>query len=197
MKARTHRNGFTLIELAFAVALMAIVVVKLTIVVKQAREIHGRETEAMALEDQAYQVLDRIVYAIIGADAGTLDPTANFPFFANGLEYKISLGVEGGETIWSDVEFIGLGADRSQLRWGQAMGKAEEKIVVWCNTVSELIEDEIANGIDDNGNEMKDETGLTFTVVGDTVTIILTLERPGENGEPVQRTVETVVTCRN
>jgi len=77
------------------------------------------------------------------------------------------------------------------------MGTTEERLVTWCNNVSELVEDELANGIDDNENEMSDETGLTFTVVGEMVTIILTLERPGRGGELIQKTVETVVTCRN
>ena len=77
------------------------------------------------------------------------------------------------------------------------MGTPEEQLVTWANNVSELVEDELANGIDDNENEMKDETGLTFTVVGDTVTIILTLEREGPGGDIIQKTVRTEVTCRN
>jgi len=181
----------------FAIALMAIIVAKLTIVAREASELHGRETASMALEDKAYQVLDRIVYAIIGADAQTLDPTAIFPFFAAGLEYKISLGVEDGETIWSPVEFIGVGEDSSQLRWGRNLGEEEELFVVWCNAVSSLIEDEIENGSDDNDNALVDETGLTFTVKDESVTIILTLEGTDKDGEVQRQTVQTVVTCRN
>jgi len=190
-------GGFTLIELMFAVALLAIIVLKLTIVVKEAQEIHGRETTQMALEDKAYQVLDRIVYAIIGADAETLDPTAIFPFFAAGLEYKISMGVEDGETIWGPVEYIGVEEGSSELRWGQNLGESDERFVVWCSNVSDLLDEELENGTDDNGNTLVDETGLTLTVREDSVTIILTLEGVGKGGEVNRQTVETLVTCRN
>lgn len=197
MNLRHRRSGFTLIELLFAVALLAVVLVKLTIVVKEATEAHGRETTEMALEDQAYRVLDRISYALIGADAQTLDPAAAFPFFAAGMEYKISMGVEDGETVWSDPEYIGLGEDPSQLQWGQNLGLTSERIVVWCNTVSDLVEGEIENGADDNANDLTDETGLTFTIREQSVEIILTLERTGKEGKSVRKTVRTVVVPRN
>ncbi|MEW6071984.1 MAG: type II secretion system protein [Planctomycetota bacterium] len=194
---RRDRRGFTLLELIFAIGLLTFVVIKLTIVLSEAREVHSRETAAMTLEDRAREILDRVSYALIGADAGTLDPAASFPFFAHGLEYKISLGIEDGETVWSDVEYIGLAEGSPELRWGRHMGEPDEEIVVWCRNVAELIEDELANGADDNGNEMADETGLTFTMVGDTVTILLTLETAGDAGGNPQCTVETKVTCRN
>jgi hypothetical protein len=42
-----------------------------------------------------------------------------------------------------------------------------------------------------------DEKGLSFEVDGPMVRITLTIERPGPDGKPVTKTLETRVTCRN
>jgi prepilin-type N-terminal cleavage/methylation domain-containing protein len=191
------RRAYTLIELVIAVTLLGTVMVKLTMVVHEASRAHGRETGSMALEDQARQILDRITYALVGASADTLDPTASFPFFTSGLEYTISFGIQDGEAVWSEPEYIGLVGGTSQLCWGRNIGEANERLVVWCNAVSELVEDEIDNGADDNLNDLTDESGLTFTIRDNSVSIILTLERVDKNGVALQKTVQTMVTPRN
>ena len=99
--------------------------------------------------------------------------------------------------MWSDQERIGLADNHTQLVWSQNPGKDEELRVVWCNLVGRYLEGELANGTDDNGNELIDEQGLSFSLQGDQVSIRLTLERQGPDGSFVQKTVETTVTCRN
>jgi len=173
-----RQSGFTLIELMIALVLMTVLFVKLTMVVDQASKAHQRETLAMALEDQAILVLDRVSFAIIGSDADTLIPGPEAPFFTPEIEYQISLGVEDGEVVWSDPETIGLDADDpALLYWGKNKDALDERVVVWCRTVAEFMKDEILNGTDDNLNGITDETGLSFVVNGDSVTIRLTLER--------------------
>ena len=53
------------------------------------------------------------------------------------------------------------------------------------------------NGVDDNGNGLIDEQGLAFTIFRNTVTIRLSLLRLSADGQPIEKTVETTVTCRN
>jgi prepilin-type N-terminal cleavage/methylation domain-containing protein len=192
----TRRAGFTLLEVTVAAALLSIVLVKLTIVVSEAQRSHRTEVGNMALDDRAHQVLDRIAYAVMGADRESLFPDNAAPLDQARLKYKISMGVEEGATIWS-FETIGLTADENSVYWAQNEDTFDERRVVWCNTVSELLEDEFLNGEDDNGNTIADEKGLSFVLDGDSVIIRLTLERKGEEGEPVQVSVETTVTCRN
>jgi prepilin-type N-terminal cleavage/methylation domain-containing protein len=198
MAARRHPcAGFTLVEAIIALALIGLVVTKLTLVMGDAQEAHTEETTAMVLEDQAMELIDKIAYAIVGSSAESLDPNPVAPFFSPRMRYMISLGVEDGKAVWSEPEEIGLAAEDGELYWGQNIGAENERRVVWANTVSELLEDELANGEDDNGNELADELGLAFVLDGASVTIRLTLERVDEDENKIQVTRWTSVTCRN
>ena len=83
------------------------------------------------------------------------------------------------------------------MYWGQNPGEASERIVIWANTVSQMLEDEVMNGVDDNQNDLADELGLSFVLDRQSVTIRLTLERTRDEGKRIQVTQSTTVTCRN
>jgi type II secretory pathway pseudopilin PulG len=191
------RAGFTVVETVIALALVGLVLTKLTLVMDEARRAHQEESIAMALEDQAMDLIDRIAYAIVGSSAEKLDPAPIAPFTSAKINFQVSLGVEDGETVWGEPEVIGLSEDGGEIYWGQNVGEVNERLVVWANTVSEMLEDELLNGVDDNGNDLADELGLSFVVDLESVTIRLSLERTHSDGEKTQVTRETTVTCRN
>jgi type II secretory pathway pseudopilin PulG len=198
VRARVRRRGgFTVVETVIVLALIGLVLTKLTLVVDEARRAHMGESVAMALDDQALELLDRISFALVGSVAEALDPVPIAPFHSATINYQVSLGVEDGEPVWSDPEVIGLSEDSGHVYWGQNVGKVNERIVVWANTVSEMLEDELLNGVDDNGNDLADELGLAFVLDGRSVTIRLSLERTRNGDEKIQVTRETTVTCRN
>jgi hypothetical protein len=159
---------------------------------KQFQSTAGR---TMILEDQARLTLDRMAYAIMGAARETIDPGVETPFSSDEIRYEISLGVQDGEVVWGDPEKIWLGETR--LQWAQALGTPDERTAAWSNAVRELLEGELLNGVDDNGNGLTDERGVSFTVEGDMVRIRLCLAQVNDEGQELVRTVETVVTCRN
>ena len=196
-RARVSRSGFTVIETVIALTLIGLVLTKLTLVMDQARRAHEDESLSMALDDQALEVIDRISYALVGSARDKLTPAMEAPFPAAQINYQLSLGVEDGETVWSDPEIIGLAEETGQIYWAQNKGEANERLVVWANTVSEMLEDELMNGIDDNQNELADELGLSFVLAENSITIRLTLERARDEGEKIQVTRETTITCRN
>jgi hypothetical protein len=191
------RAGFTVIETVIALTLIGLVLTKLTLVMDEARRAHEDESLSMALEDQAMELIDRISYALVGAAHDKLTPALESPFYAAEIRYQISLGVEDGEVVWGDPELIGLKEDTGQVYWGQNVGEANERIAVWANTVSDMLEDELLNGVDDNKNDLADELGLSFVLDAKSVTIRLTLERERTGGKKIQVTRETTVTCRN
>jgi len=191
------RAGFTLLEAMIAMTLIGLVLTKLTLVMDEARRAHEQESLAMALEDQAMELVDRISYAIVGAARDKLTPDNAAPLSMDELRYQVSLGVEDGKPVWSDPEMIRLEENTGQLKWGQNVGEVNERVVVWADTVSQMLEDELMNGVDDNGNQLADELGLAFVVDARSVTIRLTLERTGDGGKKIQVTRETTVTCRN
>ena len=124
-------------------------------------------------------------------------PALAAPFPMAEIRYQISMGVEDGVAVWSDPEVIGLSPETGQVYWGQNVGEVNERVVVWANTVSEMLEDELMNGVDDNGNQLVNELGLAFSLDDRSVTIRLSLEREAEEGKNIQVTRETTVTCRN
>lgn len=197
-RARARRRaGFTVIETVISMALIGLVLTKLTLVMDEARRAHQGESAAMQLEDQAMELIDKISYAIVGSSRASLDPALLAPFPMAEIRFQVSLGVEDGKVVWSDPEKIGLEEESGQVYWGQNVGEPNERRVVWANTVSEMLEDELMNGVDDNGNDLVNELGLAFVVDDKSVTIRLSLEREVEEHKRIQVTKETTVTCRN
>ena len=190
------RAGFTLVELTVAIALLALVSVNVTVVVRMSARGQAETMSASVLDDQAQRAMDQISFAIMGASRDRLFPADEMPSDTSRLRYEVNLGVEDGVVVWSDPQLIELSAD-TQLAWRERPGEDDERRVVWCNAVRPFLEGEAVNGVDDNRNGLIDERGLSFVLEGDTVTIRLTLERQGPEGEPVTRTLTSIVTCRN
>jgi len=196
MRVRTQ-SGFTLLEALIVTALLSVAIVKGTMVINSTTRSHSRESSAMMLEDQARRVLDQIGYAIMGSSRESLFPDPLNPFFDTQINYRVSMGVEAGEVIWNAPERIGLAELLTRLTWSENPGEVEERRVVWTNLVSPFLEGEVPNGVDDNGNGLIDESGISFSLEGDAVRIRLSLEKQFSDGSGVTETVETMVTCRN
>jgi len=190
----TSRAGWTLVELLFAAGLTGLVMTKAALVLRDAFGAAGRSTATMHNEDQARAVIDRISFAVMGSNRDTLFPSVE-SVHSKELRYSMSLGLEDGVLVWSDPEEIRL--DGNAVEWRENPGAAEERRVTWTNLVSPLLAGELVNGVDDNGNGLVDEDGLSFVLDGDSVRIRLTLQRPEVVGGTVQQTVESVVYIRN
>jgi hypothetical protein len=195
---RTARAGFTIIEASIAIVLLVIVSIKVTMLLDMAAEAESTDSADIALEDQARRTLDQIAFAIMGANRETLFPDPESPTHSEQVRYEVSLGVQNGEVVWGDPERIGVEAgSETRVVWVENPGEIEERRVVWCNVVRPFLEGEEQNGVDDNGNGLIDETGLSFTLQGNMVWIRLSLERLKSTGEVVTKTIDTRVTLRN
>lgn len=194
MRARAN-SGWTTIEVLIASVLAVVVVGKVALVMDSSFDASAEQSADMFLDDKTEQVLDQIALAIMGSDRGTLLPTID-DVHSSGIKYKFSMGLEGGEVVWSDQEEIEL-EGAADVVWKANPDKDDERRAVWTGLVRPLLEGEIPNGVDDNGNGLIDENGLSFVLDGDSVLIRLTLEREDTDGRIVNRTVEARVTCRN
>jgi hypothetical protein len=188
------RAGWTLIELLLAGLLVTGVMAKAAFVVNEALGLANDQTASMHYEDQARRVMDQIALAVMGSDRDSLLPQIE-ELHTSSIRYSFSLGLEDGEIVWSDPEEIRLGA--GAVEWVENPGAAEERKAVWTTLVSPLLEGEETNGVDDNGNGLIDEDGLSFVLEGQRIVIRLTLRRPEVDGRSVQQTVESIVYCRN
>ncbi|MFT5050183.1 MAG: prepilin-type N-terminal cleavage/methylation domain-containing protein [Chlamydiales bacterium] len=194
---RTSRSGFTLLEIMMAVALLAIVVVKAHGAIGDVNQSLSQQTREIVLEDHARRVLRRIGYEIMGSNRDSLIPVSNAPLSSDDLLYQVNLGIHDGEVVWSDQEEVALQELEGQISWSESPGTPEERRVIWTSLVAPYLEGEIPNGMDDNGNGLIDERGLSFVIDRNSVTVRLTLERQLPGGGVVTQTVQTTVTCRN
>ena len=195
----THgsRSGLTLLELMMAITLLSILMIKAYDAVSVANDVAGDVSNEVVVEDQARRVLRQIAYAVMGANRESLAPDADAPFSTEDLRYQVNLGIQDGEVVWSDPEQIAMNEIDLEVFWKQNPATENERRVVWSQLVSPYLQGEIPNGMDDNGNGLIDEQGLSFTIDRNSVTIRLTLERRTPDGEMTTKTVQTTVTCRN
>jgi hypothetical protein len=196
--ASTTRAAFSVLEVLLTLALLGILVQKAVLIVDGALTVSATDTVDTAMDDQARLLLRRIGFAVMGSQRASLNPTEEQPFDSAEIRYQVHLGIEEGEVVWSDPEKVALSAaDESQLFWSRNPDAPGEQRMVWSNLVAPYLEGELPNGMDDNGNGLIDEKGLSFVVDRNAVTIRLTLERVDPEGRRIARSVETTVTCRN
>ncbi len=191
------RAGFTLIEVVIAVTILAMVAANVLMVERSSSKAYEAGASMSSLDVQLDRTMDRIVLALMAARKDSLTPANNAPLFTWHLDFNQSKGFEDGHEVLGDTERIELLPGPEQIVWKQRPDTVDERKVVWTNWVRQLFKDEVPNGIDDDLNGLTDETGLSFTVDGNRVTIRLTLEREGPEHTTLKRTQETTVTCRN
>lgn len=192
-----REGGFTLVELILSVALLAILAAKVGGALTAADRASTEATRRVVLEDQAHRVLSQIGMAIMGASRETLVPDRESPLSNSELRFQVILGLENGQVVWGDPELVGLSASGRQVFWSQNPDARETARIVWSQIAAPYLEGELPNGMDDNGNGLIDEKGLSFEVDRDAVRIRLTLESLDSDGSAIVETVETTVTCRN
>lgn len=197
-RARRSRAGFTLLEMLIALGLVALVVTNIVLAMDGSTKAYEVSSSRVEVEDQARRTLDKIALAVMGSSREGLAPGQQFPLHTDTLTYQLNLGYEDGEAVWSDPERIEREEQAAQITWSKNPGVAGEQRVVWTKWVRDHMAGEIGgNFIDDNGNGLIDERGLSFTIEEDLVTIRLTLERTGVDGNPVTVALETQVNVRN
>lgn len=202
---RQRRAGFTLLELAVALVLFALVVGNVFTILGSTTNALGDRNVSFDADVQARRTLDRIAMAVLGSNAESIYATAESPGFEPSMNYVEFLGMAdlegdgGSEPVYSPQMRIGLtGAASDEVSWSENPGEENEKRVVWLKGIAQFAQGEIAaNGIDDNGNGLIDETGLAFVKDGRSVRILLSMRRPDGKGGFIDRELETTVTCRN
>ncbi|MDP6762633.1 MAG: prepilin-type N-terminal cleavage/methylation domain-containing protein [Planctomycetota bacterium] len=192
---RGSRAGFTVLEILIATAIFALVLANVTMVSRTSQEAYRTGAFMGLLEEQAEQTMDRIEMAVMSSEHADLAPVA--PLFASSIDYERSLGVEEGQMVFDDPERIELELGPGQVSWLQNPQTAAERKVVWTRHVPEYMQDELPNAVDDNGNGLVDESGLSFDMEGKQVSIRLTLRREDAKSRVYTRMIESRVTCRN
>lgn len=197
-KQQLDRCGFTVIEIAVSVALLAIVMVNALTLLETTRKNDQSQKDQLELQLLASQALDRMVLALVEADQDVTLPQNEAPFYDSTINYQASMGTEDGEPVLTPPARIWLDRVDDRVVWTNEPGTPQEQQVVWSRWVSEFLWQEIgANLGDDNGNLLVDEEGLSFNIEEGSVLIRLTLSRVDDDGNEITASVETRAAFRN
>jgi hypothetical protein len=168
--------------------------------------------ETSDAEARVRRALDRAVFELLSAGASELLPDPSGEFGTGDLQFRKAIGLNGTVPQWGptislareyateelddDVDNDGNGlVDDGVLVLTRDVG-GDERRVILCRGVRELLEGEVADGDDDNGNGVRDEAGFNVHRVGQVLFVRLSVEEALESGTIV-RTLETSVRLRN
>jgi hypothetical protein len=211
---RKGRGGFSLVEALIAVTLLVVVLTGAANVLRQAQGAYEAGRTATEIQSRCHRALHRIADDLNQAELGSLDPVPDPALGGDTLGYRHPAGADAGGIQWGppmqvaleleegeiadglDNDGDGL-SDESLLAWRRSPGTPDEVRAVWCRGIRRYLEGEQPNLADDNGNGLIDERGLAFQLVGDVLTIRLSVELMDINGNPITGTAQTSVRIRN
>ena len=209
-------SGFTIPEVVIAVALLVLLLSSAILAASGGLGAFRATQLDVDLESRGRRALDRVALELLCTGTSELqpDPTGQFGAGARNLPllFRPAAGLNGTAVVWGDQNQLAFEDEPGEVNDGldndgngliddgmlvltRDMG-GNEKRVVLCHGVRELLEGEDANGADDNGNGVTDEAGFNVHRVGDVLFLRLSLEEAGEQGNVV-RTLETSVRLRN
>ena len=208
------RTGFTLLEALVAAILITVIFGALSAMMKSGTDAFHQGVSSSTTESTARRGIDRITREFSSAEGAQLLPQMIPTLGSSTLTFHRSTGAVGGVIVWGNNRTIQFEMDASEADDGldndgdglidegrvvltENVGLPNQQTIVLCPNVREYLEGEIPNGLDDNGNGLIDEQGLSFSMVGTTLVVRLTVERANQAGRRTWRTLETSVWVRN
>jgi len=213
MKSRIA--GFTLVEATIATTILGLILGAIGLTALRGKENFRQGMTVAMLDARAERLLDRIADEVRYAGRDSLPVLPLPPAGSATIEFRACAGYDGGATLWTTRTSIARVADprdpedgidndgdgvvdEGQVVLTRNLGDADEIGVVIGGGVRRLLQGEDANVLDDNGNGLTDERGLSFVLDGtSSLTIRLSLEALDPSGLPMVRTVQTTVSMRN
>lgn len=208
------RTGFTLVEALISVTLLAVLFLAVLQTSSRASDAFDEGGVEHELWTRAQRALERIASEVELADAGILSSAVTSEYGADAVQFRLPTGFAGGVVQWSGVLRIALELEPGELDDGldndedgfvderrvvrtSDLGTADEQRLVLVSGVAELQDGESANSVDDNGNLLIDEPGLTFSAENGQLTILLTCQSRDEGGRILTKTAATAVRLWN
>jgi type II secretory pathway pseudopilin PulG len=208
------RAGYTLLEIALAAALLAVIAGSAVTVSLRGEDACVETSKQVLVDTLARRTLDRVAAELTGAGSGMLVPNPTSQFGTDSLSFRTPADFAGGAIVWGPRTRIAFayetgefddGADNNGnglvdegvVTWTIDAGLATEHTLILCHGVRELGWREPQNGIDDDGDGLVDERGFSVRRSGDVLRLGLTLERLDAERHPIVRSLETTVQPRN
>jgi hypothetical protein len=217
MRPNRSTSGFSLVELAIAASLLAVVVGGAMMVFDST----GRACQSMAIDSElltsARRTLNRIAELVrLSRRSNVLPavPGAESPFSTSQIDFQPAAGFAGGAAVWGASQRIefqysptdpddgvdndgnGL-VDDGRVVWTTNLGLPGERSTVLSHWVPEFQAQETQDGTDQNGNGLIDERGISFDFAGSRLTIRLTLERVANGRRHLMQSAQRTIAFRN
>jgi hypothetical protein len=214
MRTSPASAGFTFFEMVAALTVLA-VIGGLGI---KAIQLTGRASadtvQGSELDQRAHRALRRIVRDLQEARMSAFVPAPTPPLGASTIVYQCAEVLDIQFIDWGENRRIDLvpsstdpldGVDNDRdglvdehdLVLVRDAGLASERSTVLVRNVAPLLEGELPNALDDNGNGLVDEPGFCVLQRGEMLDLALSLMRVAPGGGVTTRTAETTVWPRN
>jgi prepilin-type N-terminal cleavage/methylation domain-containing protein len=203
-------RGFTLVELAVSTAVLSLAIVAAADLVSTTGDTAAVGMTMANLDAKANALLARIERELVQAGLETLVPAT--PKGGSTLSYRLGFGYEEEATLWSSRVRIELRpdetrdgidndgdhfVDEARIVLVRNPGTAAQAETSWGGGIRSYLEGEYPNGLDDNGNGLVDERGLSFALEGQAIVVRLSIEGRDTKGHVMVRTVQGAVQPRN
>ena len=196
-RALSRRAGLTALEIAITMGIFALAGVALHTVVRVMNSSYTSGIRRIALDTEGGRAMVELIETLRMAERSSLSAVPAPPFSATVITFRRTDRIRDAMTEWVDPERILYDPVAREVRWIEHPGLANEQVVHRCSGVSPLLEGEVANGLDDNGNGLIDEPGFCMELQGNVLTARFTLEGTDAEGRLTQRTWTRSIECRN
>jgi hypothetical protein len=169
----------------------------------------GRST----LDLEAHNLLESLMRELIAADVGSISPNP-FPNGSGTIHFRCLASIQNSALIWSDERSLILRAssrdpqdgmdndrdghiDEVELVLLRNVGELDQSELVLNEHIPRLAPNELANGLDDDGDGLIDEAGFSIAVNDGILVLRLTIQGRDAAQRRISRSVESAVRLRN
>ncbi|MFT5052545.1 MAG: prepilin-type N-terminal cleavage/methylation domain-containing protein [Chlamydiales bacterium] len=196
-KPRASRSGMTLVEIMISVTILSLVGMSLQTIVNVLGNSYTSGIRRIALDTSGARTMLELIGALRMSERSSLSALPAAPFSATSVTFRRTDRVVDGLTEWIDPERIVYDPAIGEVHWIEYPGLPEELVTHRCRGIAPMLEGEIANGVDDNGNGLIDEPGFCLDLEDDVLTARFTLQGTDAQGRLTQRTWTRSIECRN
>lgn len=210
-----------MVEMLLALLVAIVLIGAIGLTVSSGSSSYEQAMDSANVEAKARRMVERIAEELRNASRASIQVNAA----GDEIRYQRVLGFNAAGPVVSEVRAIRMrpdprdpvddidndgdgSVDEQRLEYVTDLAGPNEQVIAWGGSVREVLEGELDNGADDNGDGVIDTPGLHFTLLGIdpgppedreqmTITIRLTIEHTGAGQATNTRTVQTMIRARN
>lgn len=213
-RRRLGRRGFTYVELAISITVLGMVMGAAFMLSLRSSAAYRTSDSRANIGTEARRALHFALEDLSSSGPNVLqvDPGAEG---GSTIDYRMATEFTAGAIVWSELRRLAFEYETGELDDGldnngnglidegilvftRGVGDPDQKRVVLCHNVSEFLEGEVPDGVnDENTNGLVDEAGFSISRNGSSITVALSLEEIDSDGNYFQRTLSSTTTMRN